>query len=149
NTLSQYSELPFNYDEIVSYNEDGQRLVLAEPHSFDEDALTPTKFNRMLEDIDRELFREGRKSLVYVKYTGTNSYNQVDTWLYEKLKALGYNVGILRSSGSYDGIRMPKSSKDRENWLKDMIEIHDWDILITNPKLVKVGLDLLQIPNIM
>ncbi|CDQ41935.1 SNF2-related protein [Virgibacillus salexigens] len=151
NTMNQYSDLPFNFNDINSYDENGNSVTLATPYSFNPDEFNPPKFDRMLMDIDEELFNQEkkRKCLIYVKYTGSNSYNQADTYLYNKLKHLGYNVGILRSSGSYDGIKMPKRSKDREQWLKDQMKQHDWDILITNPKLVKVGLDLLDFPNIM
>lgn len=148
NIMTQYSDLPFNFSDIEAFDENGDLVTLARPDNFDPAIFEPAKFNQLVEDIDTELARN-RKCLVYVRFTGENAYNQVDTYLYDKLKDLGYNVGILRSSGTYDGIRMPKSPQDREQWLNDMMQTHDWDILITNPTLVKVGLDLLQFPNIM
>ncbi|RHW31882.1 DEAD/DEAH box helicase [Oceanobacillus profundus] len=149
NLMSQYSDLPFNIPEINSFDDLGNDYVIATPHSFEADSFVPAKFQRMLRDIDEEVYTKNRKCLVYTKFTGANSFNATDSYIYEKLKELGYNVGILKSSGTYDGIRMPKSSKDRERWLKEMMEKNDWDVLVTNPKLVKVGLDLLMFPNIM
>jgi len=148
NTLYQYSDLPWNFSDIVLTNKHGRQQVIARPFNFDPNEFVPEKLNKLDEILHDEIYNQGRKVLVYTKYTGTNAYNQVDAYLYRKLKEKGYNVGILRSSGSFDGIKMPKSTQHREKWIKDMMEKHDWDVLITNPRLVKVGLDLLQFPTI-
>jgi hypothetical protein len=148
NAMYQFADTPWNIPKLVAEDESGNEILIAEPLNLDPDVFTPEKFYKLHEILDREIYQEKRKVLVYVKYTGASAFNQVDIYLYEKLKSLGYRVGVLRSSGSYDGIKMPSSSKDREAWLKEMMEQHDWDVLITNPRLVKVGLDLLQFPTI-
>lgn len=163
NAMYQYADAPFNVQQITTYDSNGERHVLGQPYNFDPNEFVPKKLEELIQNIDADLYnpepiidKEGneiqsppRKSLVYVKYTGKESWNQMDTYLYHELKRRGYNVGILRSgSGSYDGIKMPKNSRDREAWLHRMMEKHDWDILITNPRLVKVGLDLITFPNI-
>ncbi len=162
NAMYQYADAPFNTGEIVTYTESGERHVLGIPYNFDQDEFIPAKVEELIRNIDNDLYqpdpitdKDGnqidsppRKSLVYVKYTGKEAFNQMDIYLYNILKRRGYNVGILRNGGSYDGIRMPKSSRQREEWLNDMMEKHNWDVLITNPRLVKVGLDLLAFPNI-
>lgn len=148
NSMYQYADAPFNIDQIVAYDPMGERHVLGMPRNFDAETFSPAKFDEMVRIIDEEIYQHGRKNLVYVKYTGKEAWNQMDTYLYDKLKLMGYKVGILKNGGSYDGIKMPKNSRQREEWLHDMMEKHDWDILITNPRLVKVGLDLLQFPNI-
>lgn len=148
NAMYQYADAPFNVREITAYDQNGQRHVLGMPFNFDQQTFSPNKFNQMVQIIDEEIYQHGRKNLIYVKYTGKEAWNQMDTYLYEKLKNMGYKVGILKNGGSYDGIKMPKNSRQREEWLHKMMEKHDWDILITNPRLVKVGLDLLQFPNI-
>jgi hypothetical protein len=160
--MYQYADAPFNIDQIVSYDQYGDRHVLGQPYNFDPEEFVPKKLQDLIANIDADLYhpnpyfdKDGneiesppRKSLVYVKYTGKEAWNEMDVYLYHELKRRGYNVGILRSGGSYDGIKMPKNSREREAWLHRMMEAHDWDILITNPRLVKVGLDLIQFPNI-
>lgn len=146
NIASQYADAPFNFNEVKIFDEFGISHTFTPPQVFDED-FEPNKFKELVSRLDEEI-ANGRKNLVYAKYTGKDSRTQMNTWLYEKLKGLGYNVGILMNGKTYDGIKMPKSSIDREQWLKDMMAKHNWDILITNPKLVKVGLDLLDYPTI-
>lgn len=148
NAMYQYADAPFNVNEITAYDQNGERHVLGTPFNFDKETFSPSKFNEMIRIVDEEIYQHGRKNLIYVKYTGKESWNQMDTYLYDKLKSMGYKVGILKNGGSYDGIKMPKNSRQREEWLHKMMDKHDWDILITNPRLVKVGLDLLQFPNI-
>jgi hypothetical protein len=144
NRIYQYADMPFNQTPITYFDQDGSQKVLATPTNFNEDEFTPSKFFALTNLIDRQLDRS-RKTLVYARFTGANP---VDTYLYNKLKAQGYKVGILRSYGKdYDGITMPKQ-EDREKWLRQMMEKHDWDVCITNPRLVSVGLDLLDFPTI-
>lgn len=146
NMMYQYADTPRNFPEIHLYDQDGVQHFICEPDNLD-DNYTPAKLRELHNTIDAEI-EKGRKNLVYVKYTGKNSFNRMDTQLYNYFKDLGYNVGILCNDSSYDGIKMPKSSTMREEWLNQMMAEHDWDILITNPRLVKVGLDLLAFPNI-
>lgn len=162
NAMYQYADAPFNVDQIVAYDPMGQRHVLGMPYNFNQEEFVPEKVEELIRNIDDDLYNPdpvvdkngnvtpspARKSLVYVKYTGKESWNQMDTYLYDLLKRRGYNVGILKSGGSYDGIKMPKNSRAREAWLHKMMDENDWDVLITNPRLVKVGLDLLSFPNI-
>lgn len=144
NRIYQYSDMPFNQTPIKAIDSSGVEKTLVNPYSFDVEEFTPTKYYALTNKIDEEVYERGRKVLVYCRFTGSNP---VDTYLYDKLKSEGYNVGILRSSGSYDGIKMPKKA-DREKWLEDMMRKYDWDVLITNPRLVAVGLDLLSFPTI-
>lgn len=149
NVLYQYLDAPFNCPELRYEDSDTGRVdIIATPQQFDRSSYTTAKFRALDALIDKEVYMKKRKVLVYAKYTGCESERATDIYLYEKLKERGYKVGILRSGGSHDGIRMPKSSKDREAWLDEMMEKNDWDVLVTNPKLVKVGLDLLQFPTI-
>lgn len=148
NAMYQYADAPFNVPEISTYNSEGKQFVLGEPRNFDKNEFMPAKLQELINTVDEEVYVHGRKNLVYVKYTGTEAWNQMDTYLYDEFKKRGFKVGILRNGRSYDGIKMPKNSRSREAWLHDMMEKHDWDVLITNPRLVKVGLDLLSFPSI-
>lgn len=73
--------------------------------------------------------------LVYTVYTGKR-----DTAgrLKKVLESQQFKVAVLRSSVGTD---------QREDWIADQVD-RGIDILITNPELVKTGLDLLEFPSI-
>ncbi len=146
NLLYQYADAPYNFKQVKLYDEAGKLHDIYTPKAFEPD-YEPAKLRKLKQQLHDEV-AQGRKNLVYVKYTGEDSRTRMDTWMYDQLKEEGFNVGILRNGSAYDGIKMPKSSTEREKWLKDMMEENNWDVLITNPRLVKVGLDLLDFPNI-
>lgn len=146
NSLYHYADSPRNMGMVGMYDNEGRYHEICEPMSLDEGHIV-NKLQQLTDIVETEI-SEGRKNLIYVQDTGERSATRLDTYLYDHFKELGYNVGILSKDSSYDGIKQPKSSIDREAWLKEMMDKHDWDILITNPRLVKVGLDLLDFPNI-
>lgn len=78
---------------------------------------------------------QGRKVLAYSIYSGTR-----DTTA--RLKALlevrGFRVGVLRAA---------VDASKREDWVAEQVDC-GIDVLITNPELVKTGLDLLDFPTI-
>ncbi|WP_200637253.1 helicase-related protein [Stutzerimonas xanthomarina] len=90
---------------------------------------------RELIEICRQEKAEGRKTLVYSVYTGTRDTTS-------RLKLLlgqeGFKVAVLRAS--VDASR-------REDWIAEQLD-RGIDVLITNPELVKTGLDLLEFPTI-
>jgi len=90
---------------------------------------------RELIDICKEEKAEGRKTLVYTVYTGTRD---TTSRLKVLLEQEGFKVAVLRAS--VDASR-------REDWIADQID-RGIDVLITNPELVKTGLDLLEFPTI-
>ncbi|GAK41917.1 hypothetical protein TCA2_4409 [Paenibacillus sp. TCA20] len=142
--LYQYADMPFKHEPITYLDEHDKVKELCQPYNFPED-YTPSKYYALQSLLEEQIEERGRKVLVYGRFTGGD--NGVDTWLYERLKQDGYNVGILRSSGTYDGMKMPKQ-EDRETWLRKNMERYDWDVLVTNSRLVAVGLDLLMFPHI-
>lgn len=103
------------------------------PAQFGDLAIMPKE--RELIDICRQEKAAGRKTLVYSVYTGTRDTTS-------RLKALleqeGFKVAVLRAS--VDASR-------REDWIADQLD-RGIDILVTNPDLVKTGLDLLEFPTI-
>ncbi|HDL5039300.1 TPA: DEAD/DEAH box helicase family protein [Pseudomonas aeruginosa] len=106
-------------------------------------AFTPAQFNeleimpkeRELIDICREEKAAGRKTLVYSVYTGTRD---TTSRLQGLLEQEGFKVAVLRAS--VDASR-------REDWIAEQLD-RGIDVLITNPELVKTGLDLLEFPTI-
>ena len=106
-------------------------------------AFTPSLFTdlevmpkeRELIDICREEKAAGRKVLVYSVYTGTRD---TTSRLKVLLEQEGFKTAVLRAS--VDASR-------REDWIAEQID-RGIDVLITNPELVKTGLDLLEFPTI-
>lgn len=77
---------------------------------------------------------QGRKVLVYLTFTGTRDIRPRIRKILEDIKC---SVGILPES---------VEPKKREAWIEK--HSHEFDVLITNPELVKVGLDLVQFPTV-
>jgi len=106
-------------------------------------AFVPAQFNELevmpkeceMIDICREEKAKGRKTLVYTVYTGTRD---TTSRLKVLLEQEGFKVAVLRAS--VDASR-------REDWIADQLD-RGIDVLITNPELVKTGLDLLDFPTI-
>jgi SNF2 family DNA or RNA helicase len=106
-------------------------------------AFTPSLFSdlevmpkeRELIDICREEKAAGRKVLVYSVYTGTRD---TTSRLKVLLEQEGFKTAVLRAS--VDASR-------REDWIAEQLD-RGIDVLITNPELVKTGLDLLEFPTI-
>jgi len=86
------------------------------------------KEQELLDIIDREL-AQGRKVLVYIQNSNTTD---ISPRLVELMEAKGYRIKVLRAGDS-------EGRADRINkWVSQGMEV-----LICNPKLVEVGLDLL------
>ena len=77
----------------------------------------------------------GRRCIVYTTYTG---HHDTGSRLCHLLETAGLKVAVLRATVSSDV---------REDWIADRVE-RGIDVLITNPELVKTGLDLLAFPTI-
>lgn len=78
---------------------------------------------------------EGRRVLAYTTYTGTRDTSA-------RLKAIleqeGLRAAVLRAS---------VDTSKREDWIFEQVE-RGVDVVVTNPELVKTGLDLLEFPTI-
>ncbi len=111
-----------------------RRTVLASAPALFGDLEPMPKEQRMLE-LCREAKKAGRRTLVYTVYTGTRDTSA-------RLKALleveGFKVGVLRAS---------VEAVKREDWLLEQVD-RGVDVIVTNPELVKTGLDMLEFPTI-
>ena len=111
-----------------------KRVVLASaPSLYSDIELMPKE--RELIKLCREERRQGRKVLVYSTYSGTR-----DTMarLKANLEQAGFKSAVLRST---------VDASKREDWVADQVD-RGADVVITNPELVKTGLDLLEFPTI-
>lgn len=85
--------------------------------------------------ICREEKAKGRRVLVYTTYTGKRD---TSSRLKGLLESHGLKAAVLRAS---------VDTGRREDWIFDQVD-RGVDVLVTNPELVKTGLDLLEFPTI-
>ena len=131
NALLAWPDCAFR-DEEVKHPRTGDTLMFI-PALFDEQ--TPTPKEQQLIDKVKANQQQGRRTLVYTVYTGKRD---TASRLKTLLSAEGLKCAILRSS---------VKTEDREDWILEQVD-RGIEVLITNPELVKTGLDLLEFPSI-
>ncbi|WP_185268943.1 DEAD/DEAH box helicase [Halopseudomonas xiamenensis] len=117
--------------------------VVKHPRTRDTLALVPTIFGdgelmpkeQALVDLCVEEKAKGRKVLAYTVYSGKRD---TTSRLKRVLEQAGLKVAVLRAT---------VDTSRREDWILDQVD-RCIDVLITNPELVKTGLDLLDFPTI-
>ncbi len=100
---------------------------------FDDNEITPKEEECLR--ICKEEKSKGRRTLVYTVYTGKRD---TTARLKKQLESEGLKVAVLRAS---------VDTSKREDWIFEQVD-RGIDVLITNPELVKTGLDLLDFPTI-
>jgi Helicase conserved C-terminal domain len=134
-----YVDNPFTFPNATMKNEEGGRDLIWEAVHLEEDRLLP-KEKKLQEIIEGEM-SEGRKSIVYVRDTGSSSPGRdVRPRLKKVLEDCGAKVCILDTGTT--------STDSRSEWLKKKIEKEGYDVCIVSQELVKVGLDLLCTPTL-
>ena len=131
NVLLAWPDCAFR-DELVRHPHSRSQLAY-QPAVFRDADMMP-KEEKLLEILRAERAKR-RRVLVYSVYTGTR-----DTTA--RLKSLldqnGFKAAVLRAS---------VDAAKREDWLLDQVD-RGVDVVITNPELVKTGLDMLEFPTI-
>ena len=126
--LLGYSDSPW-VEETITDKESGR--ILAESATLEEDHLYP-KEKELLRICD-EAKRNGRKTVVYCVHTETRDIT-------ERLKKIlgeaGLEAEILKATKVKAG--------EREEWIQSF----KGDVLITHPRNVHTGLDLIQFPQV-
>jgi hypothetical protein len=120
--------------EPMEFRHPRSRKLLADTESmFGAEEWSPKELELL--DICKTRKAQGRKVLVYSIYTQTR-----DTTgrLKRMLEVNGFKVALLKSSVPAD---------KREDWLLDQVD-RGVDVVISNPELVKTGLDMLAFPTI-
>ncbi len=118
--------------EIVVHPRTGEEIASAAELTLE----TLPKEDELLKIVGEEV-KAGRKVMVCLEHTGTR--NLIPD-LQERLQKNGYSVVALRSTTT--------TPEKREAWVKTQVEKVNPDVLITNPRLVETGLDLLEFPTI-
>ncbi|WDL99717.1 DEAD/DEAH box helicase [Alicyclobacillus sp. ALC3] len=116
--------------QTVELGEDG--VYFSAPNS--EEQLS-AKEAKVLEDIQAEL-EQKRRCMVYVRYSGKADQ---DKRLAAILKRHGIRVEVLPAT---------VSPEDRIEWLENAVQ-RDVEVVVTNPKLVECGLDLMLFPTLL
>ena len=131
NTLLAWPDTAFR-EEVARHPRTRALLHYVAP-VFDERDVTP-KEQALIEQVQAEK-RRGRRVLVYTTYTGTRD---TTARLRHQLSEAGLNVAVLKAS---------VGTAQREDWIMDQVE-RGVDVLVTNPELVKTGLDLIDFPTL-
>jgi Type III restriction enzyme, res subunit len=131
NVLLAWPDCAFR-DENV-YHPRSRKLLAGVPALYGDNEPMPKE--RELLSLCRAERALGRRVLVYTAYTGTrDTMARLKTYL----ETEGFKVAVLRAS---------VEAAKREDWLADQVE-RGVDVVITNPELVKTGLDMLEFPTI-
>lgn len=134
-----YPDNPFTYPDILYKNESGNRELVWKAKHLDP-SITLNKEKKLQEIIQGEL-DEGRKSIVYVRDTGSSVEGRdVRPRLKKVLEDIGAKVAILDTSST--------KTNRRSEWLRKKIEQEGYDVVIVSQELVRVGLDLLCTPTL-
>jgi superfamily II DNA or RNA helicase len=139
NTLLLYPDHPYGlgtlygteFDPEVKHN---VRFVIAETRDLPEDQLY-SKERRLIEEIKKEL-AEGRRCQVFAVYT---QKHDVTARLQRILINEGIRTAVLRAS---------VDTSKREAWYQRQIK-EGVQVVVSHPKLVETGLDLLDFPTIL
>ncbi|KGM38754.1 hypothetical protein JY96_21170 [Aquabacterium sp. NJ1] len=111
-----------------------KRVLLASQSAvFTDEDVTPKE--QAVVDLCRKAKQQKRRTLVYSVYTGTRD---TTSRMKSILEREGFNVAVLRAS---------VDAAQREDWLMEQVD-RNVDVIITNPELVKTGLDMLEFPTI-
>jgi Helicase conserved C-terminal domain len=134
-----YPDNPFTYPSFSIKTEDGGRALIWSPAEFPKERILNKE--KKLQEIIKGEMDEGRKSIVYVRDTGSSVEGRdIRPRLQQVLEQIGAKVCILDTSTT--------ATNKRSEWLKKKIEKEGYDVCIVSQELVKVGLDLLCTPTL-
>lgn len=134
-----YPDNPFTFPNATFKTAEGERDLIWRATHLTEDRTLPKE--KKLQEIIQNEMAEGRKSIVYVRDTGSSvSERDIRPRLKMKLEEIGAKVCILDTSTT--------STNARSEWLQKKIEDEGYDVCIVSQELVKVGLDLLCTPTL-
>lgn len=134
NTLIAYPDYPIQEPVVADISHIGPMLV-AEPKNMDlANNRLLNKEKVLIDTIAREL-KEGRRSLVFATYTGEKGVSK------RLMEILSKRFKTIELKGS------KVKTEKREEWINEMYNL-GYEVIITNPKCVATGLDIVQYPTI-
>lgn len=123
---------PNEYKEL---KKSGKGFTITVPPKIDLSNRLLNKEKALLKTLEREINQEKRKVLIYDRYSGTKG---VSGRIEKVVSDAGFNVIQLKS-------KVPTTK--REEWIEKKHQ-EGYDVIITNPKIVQTGLDIIQFPTI-
>lgn len=126
NTLLAYPDMPIT--EPLMY--DG--MLISNPPKIDIQNRILPKEQKLIDTAKKEI-QQGRRMVVYVTYTGDKA---MDKRVEEILSKQGFKVALLKSS---------VATEKREDWIDKRYK-EGVQIIVTNPKIVQTGLDIVGYP---
>lgn len=127
NTLNGWPDHPYGFGEVGYKNEEGHWRTVAIPPELDQSVIRPKE--RRLIEICKDIASRGRQAWVYAEMTGKHD---VIERLQRLLEKAGLRVKVLRANTA--------KPCDREEWIYKHGK--DVDVILSNPALVRTGLDL-------
>ena len=131
NVLLAWPDCAFRNEEVKHPRT--RQVLLRQPALFGNGDVMPKE--QALVDFCKAAKARQRKVLVYTVYTGTRD---TTARLRTLLESSGLKTAVLRAT---------VDAAKREDWVADQVD-RGLDVLVTNPELVKTGLDLLEFPDI-
>lgn len=129
-TLLAWPDQPQQVAEITNRN----REVVASAPALD---VPLTHKDRELIRLVKDATTRGRKSLIYVEYTG-------------KWSCAVHIAEIMEDAGLRPLVLTPAvPTRRRLQWIRDKMGTGSYDCMITNPRLVETGMNLLEFPTIL
>ncbi|MGF9978912.1 helicase-related protein [Viridibacillus arvi] len=134
-----YPDNPFQFPDAYFKDSNGSRELIWTATHIDESVTLPKE--KKLQDIIETEISEGRKSIVYVRDTGSSvPERDVRPRLKQKLEEIGAKVCVLDTTTT--------ATNKRSEWLHEKMMSEGYDVCIASQELVKVGLDLLCTPTL-
>lgn len=134
NVLNWYPDMPYGHAPVV--NPDTNQTVFT-PSNMDHYKSVRTPKMLHVLNLVQEKIANGEKVMVYYTHPGETDIGKRLTEMFEEE---GIKSAELKSGSG-------KTSK-REEWINNKINKNELDVLITNPSLVEVGLNLLDFTTI-
>ena len=131
NVLLAWPDCAFRSEMV--YHPRTRALLASVPRLFGDDELSPKEAE--LVTLCKAAKARGRRVLVYTTYTGVRD---TTSRLRHLLELQGFKVAVLRTS---------VDAADREDWILEKVD-QGCDVIVTNPELVKTGLDMMEFPTI-
>ncbi|MFP3725845.1 hypothetical protein U8V72_11645 [Priestia filamentosa] len=139
-----YSFLDIPTKSKSLYDADGNLLVRTPVIEKYEDK----KLSKLLGIAKEEIQNADTRMMIYTHYSSDN----INGYLYDNLIEENYKVTVLNPTNQYsvscDGNMVKVKTEDREKFIRAEVE-KGTEILITNPELVKTGLNLMAFPTIL
>jgi hypothetical protein len=133
-TTINYADQPQLGAEVEFIGKDGVSLDTVQAPSFPKSYIT-AKERQLIKDVEREL-QSNRRCIIFTHFSGNYGTN-------ERLKLILENKGIVCNI-----MNDTVSVDQRFDWLEEQSQ-SSTEVLIMNMRLVEVGLDLFEWPNIM